>query len=247
MKKNQILPVLLIVILSLATRPFYAEGAWWEKGTALMKTLTGNSSPGEPNKNEIGTAFKEALRIGAEQVTGQLGKPNGFNEDPAIHIPLPEKMNTVKTMLSKVGMSGPVDDLEVKLNRAAEAATPKAKKLFGDAISNMSFDDIIAIYKGDGDSATQYFKEKMTPELAQELSPIIDNSLAQVGAVQSYDNVMGKYRALPFVPDVKANLTDHVVQKAMDGIFYYMAQKEQAIREDPLQQTTALLKKVFGK
>lgn len=235
----------LVFFLSAACLPD-AEAAWWEKGISILNALTGNSTSGEPSENEIGKAFKEALRIGSEQVTGQLGQTNGFNSDPAIHIPLPEKLNSVKTMLARVGLSGPVEDLELKLNRAAEAATPKAKKLFVDAISEMTFDDILAIYKGPADSATQYFQEKMSPLLAQEMDPIVDNSLSQVGAVQSFNKVMDSYAALPLVPKVNADLTDHVVQKAMDGIFHYMAQKEQAIRNDPLKQTTALLKKVFG-
>ncbi len=246
MKRNQILPVLLIVILSFATSPFYAEGAWWKKGTDLLNTLTQGTPSGEPSSNEIGNAFKEALRIGSEHVTKQLGQPDGFNSDPAIHIPLPEKLNAVKTALGRVGLAGPIENLELKLNRAAEAATPKAKQLFINAISEMTFDDILTIYKGPEDSATQYFRGKMSPLLTQEMNPIVDKSLAQVGAVQSFNTVMDSYSALPFVPKVEANLTDHVVQKAMDGIFYYMAQEEKAIREDPLKQTTALLKKVFG-
>ena len=57
---------------------------------------------------------------------------------------------------------------------------------------------------------------------------------------------MGEYKTLPLVPDVKTNLTDYVVEKGMDGIFYYIAQEEAAIRKDPVKQTTGLLKKVFG-
>ena len=33
------------------------------------------------------------------------------------------------------------DDLELRLNRAAEAATPQAKQIFWKAISDMSVDD----------------------------------------------------------------------------------------------------------
>ncbi|MBT3386843.1 MAG: DUF4197 family protein, partial [Desulfobacula sp.] len=47
--------------------------------------------------------------------------------------------------------------------------------------------------------------------------------------------------------DVKADLTDHVVEKGMDGIFYYMAKEEAAIRQNPVKRTTELLKKVFTK
>ncbi|MDH3393507.1 MAG: DUF4197 domain-containing protein [Desulfobulbaceae bacterium] len=32
----------------------------------------------------------------------------------------------------------------------------------------------------------------------------------------------------------------------MDGIFYYVAKEEAAIRENPVRQTTDLLKRVFG-
>jgi hypothetical protein len=77
------------------------------------------------------------------------------------------------------------------------------------------------------------------------MTPVVDDSLSQVGAVQSYDRMMGKYAGLPFVPDVKANLTDHVVDRGMDGIFYYMAKEEAAIRTNPVKRTTDLLKKVF--
>lgn len=223
-----------------------AQGGWWDKSVHVLKSLGGTKEAGAPSTTDIGNAFKEALRIGSEQVTGQLGITDGFNADPAIHIPLPEKLNTVKNMLAKVGMSKSVEDLELKLNRAAEAAVPKARQLFADSIQTMTFEDVKRIYTGPDDAATQYFREKMSPELSREMQPIVQASLAEVGAVQAYDNVMSKYSSLPFVPDVKANLTDYVVQRGMDGIFYYLAQKEAAIRKDPLKQTTALLKKVFG-
>jgi hypothetical protein len=57
---------------------------------------------------------------------------------------------------------------------------------------------------------------------------------------------MGQYQSLPFVPDVKADLTDHVIEKGMEGIFHYIAQEEAAIRRDPAKRTTDLLKRVFG-
>lgn len=199
------------------------------------------------DNDDIAAAFKEALRIGSDNVVKQLGVVDGFNADPVIHIPLPEQLATVKQLLGKVGMSPVVDDLELKLNRAAEAATPKAKALFFSAINQMTFDDVKSIYEGSEDSATQYFRQKMSPELINEMRPIIENSLSEVGAIKVYDNVMGRYQQLPFVPDVKANLIDHVVDRGMEGIFHYIAEEEAAIRKDPVKQSTELLKKVFGK
>ena len=57
----------------------------------------------------------------------------------------------------------------------------------------------------------------MSKPLGAEMVPVVDASLAEVGAVQSYDNVMGRYQKIPFVPDARANLNEYVVQKGMDG------------------------------
>ncbi|MCA1787775.1 MAG: DUF4197 domain-containing protein [Desulfobacteraceae bacterium] len=223
---------------------------WLQKGTDTLKSLDtggeGTSVLGAnlPNSDVI-AGLKEALTVGSEHVVQQLGQTDGFYADPQIRIPLPEKLATVKSALDKVGMGSFADDLELKLNRAAEAATPRARELFLNAISQMTFEDARGILNGPEDAATQYFKKTMSPDLAQAMTPVVDDSLSEVGAVQSYDRMMGKYADLPFVPDVKANLTDHVVNKGMDGIFHYMAVEEAAIRKNPVKRTTDLLKKVF--
>ncbi len=231
-----------------------ANSAWWDKGADIINSLNSNpeisqtvkKSYSSITKDEIGKAFKEALNIGSKNVVKQLGDFDGFNADPAIHIPLPEQLKTVRTLLNKVGMSTMADNLELKLNRAAEKATPKAKELFKQAISDMTFDDVMNIYNGPKDSATKYFQKKMRQSLRTEMQPDIEQTLSQVGAIQVYDNLMGQYKQIPFVPDVKADLTNYVLGKGLDGIFYYMAKEETAIRENPARQTTNLLKKVFG-
>ncbi|MGD9948173.1 MAG: DUF4197 family protein [Desulfobulbus sp.] len=44
-------------------------------------------------------------------------------------MPLPGNLSMAKTLLDKAGMGSYAEDVELKLNRAAEAATPKAKEL----------------------------------------------------------------------------------------------------------------------
>lgn len=193
MKKYKQIIALILFAFSFSAGQTIAEGKWWEKATSIFKSEDETKISMEPSLGEIGGAFKEALRIGAENVVSKLGDADGFNTDPAIHIPLPKELNTVKTMLAKVGMSRIVDDLELKLNRAAEAATPKAKELFFQAISEMTFDDIKGIYSGPDDSATRYFQKMMSHSLSEAMRPIIEDSLSKVGAVQAFDNVMGKY------------------------------------------------------
>lgn len=208
-----------------------------EQEQSLSTDLTGD---------EIGSGLKEALIVGSETVVANLGQEDGFNLDEAIHIPLPDQLDQVRQVLGKIGMDSMLTDLELRLNRAAEIATPKAKALFLGAINDMTLDDVMTIYNGPEDSATQYFRSKMSGSLAIEMKPIVDTSLADAGAAKTYDEVMSLYNTVPFVRKVDADLSDYVVEKGMDGIFFYLAKEEAAIRKDPLKRTTDLLQKVFG-
>jgi len=246
LKPQLIITGMLFIMIYLIFDAAEAGNNWLDNGSNFLKKYWGNSSQSGPTLEEIGAGLKEALRVGSENVVSRLGRVDGFNTDSAVHIPLPKQLDTVKSVLDKVGMSGLLNDLEIKINRAAEVATPKAKKLFSQAINTMSFEDVKKIYKGPEDAATQYFRSKMSPALAKEMEPIVNKSLSEVGALHAYDSVMKEYRSVPFVPDVKADLADHVVAKGMDGIFYYMAKEEAAIRQDPAKRTTDLLKLVFG-
>lgn len=237
----------ICLVLSAVDDDARAQVDLLQKGQDLLGTYGGNLGAQDAlSTDEIAAGLKEALRVGSETVVSQLGQTNGFNGDPAVHIPLPDSLDRVKSTLGKVGMSSMLDDLELRLNRAAEAATPKAQSLFLQAIDDMTLDDVERIYKGPDDAATRYFQSKMSQPLAKEMAPIVDQSLSQVGAVQSYDKAMGRYESIPFVPDAKADLSSYVVEKSMDGIFYYLAQQEAAIRQNPAKRTTELLQKVFG-
>jgi hypothetical protein len=237
--------ITLIVILNLGTGS--AQAGLLDFGKKLLEETTAPAgAPSAMNTDEIGSGLKEALKVGTERVVGQLGRTDGFNADPAIHIPLPGSLQTARNMLQKVGMDSMLSDLELRLNRAAEAATPKAKTLFLQAIGDMSLEDVKGIYNGPEDAATRYFQQKMSPDLAAEMRPVVEQSLADVGAVQTYEQVMGQYRTLPFAPDIKTDLSGYVVDKGMAGIFHYLALEEAAIRKDPAKRTTDLLRRVFG-
>ncbi|HER63362.1 MAG TPA: DUF4197 domain-containing protein [Desulfobacteraceae bacterium] len=225
-----------------------AQMDWLKSGQELLDTVTTSprNQTSSLTNSEIASGLKDALKVGTETVVGKLGQHDGFNEDPAIHIPLPENMQRVKTALEAVGMSAMMEDLELKLNRAAEAATPPAKKLFWNAIEAMTLDDVKEIYNGPDDSATRYFESKMSEPLATEMQPIVAQALSQVGAIQTYDAVMGQYDSIPFLPDVKSNLNSYVVDKGMEGIFHYLAIEEAAIRQNPAKRTTDILQMVFG-
>lgn len=221
-------------------------------GVRLGKTFSWDKAANAALSNQdISDAFKQALSIGTDQVVGQLGQTNGFLLDPKVKIPLPAKLAQAQSLLDKVGLSYLMDDLETRMNRAAEIATPHAKELFLNAISQMTFTDVINIYNGPPNSATQYFEAKMSNALAYKMSPFVNDAVAKAGVVQSYDQLVSQYNNIPFasalVPDIKGDITRFVVDKGIEGIFLYLGEQEAQIRQNPVRHTTDLLKKVFGR
>ena len=197
-------------------------------------------------EQDIAAGLKEALKVGAERVVTQVGKNNGYLNDKAIHIVLPKNLQKAHKTLNNLGLGRYTEELETKMNRAAELAAPQAKTIFYTAIKDMRWQDVKKIYKGKNDAATQYFKSKMTPELKRMMKPLIDKTLAEAGAVKAYHHAVKQYHSIPFVPRVKSDLTGYVMNKGINGLFYYLAKEEAAIRKNPAKRTTALLKRVFS-
>lgn len=240
------------LILPIATATMLAGCADSEGGGDWANTagqvLQGvlSTQGGALASSEIAAGLKEALKVGTDRVVADLGQVDGFNADPKIRIPLPKVLAQAQSSLRIIGASGLIDDLELRVNRAAEQATPVAKDIFWQAITSLTFEDVNAIYRGENDAATQYLDRTTRGSLNEAMRPIIDNALAQAGAVNAYDQIIERAQAAPFLPDLKADLTNHVLNGAMDGLFTYLATEEAAIREDPLKRSTALLKRVFG-
>jgi hypothetical protein len=203
--------------------------------------------------------LREALRVATQRTVSRVGKPDGYLKDPAIHIPLPGYLETAKKGLGAVGASGPLDDLELRMNRAAEAAAPKALNIFSDAIAKMTVSDAKGIVTGPNDAATQYFKRTTTSPLTQAFRPIVDRSLADAGAVQAYHAAADKVASGGSLGALGGALgqggqgaagfdfNGFVVDKALAGLFHYVGQEEAAIRTNPAARSTELLKQVFGR
>lgn len=239
---------LILASIPMAVR---AQGSLLDQGRGLLGGIGGQGgSSGSGSKGaglsdgEIGGGLKEALRVASRQVTGRLGKTDAYFKDPAIQIPLPGALQTLKSM----GLSGLVDDLHLKMNRAAEQAAPKALNIFTDAVSKMSIGDARGILSGPNDAATQYFKRTTTGSLTTAFTPIVDNALSSVGAVNVFNSLKSQAGSMPVVGAGLSgySLTDFTVEKALDGLFHYMGVEEAAIRTNPAARSTDLLKKVFG-
>lgn len=243
----------VVAVIAIGVTAPSARASLFDKAKGVLDSLQNTTQGSSPaalgaalSSDDIVAGLKEALRVGTEKVVGQLGQKDGYLTDQAIRIPLPDSLTGVHKTLEKVGFGSLTADLETRLNRAAEKAAPEAKEVFWNSISEMTLDDAKKILDGGDTAATDYFRTRMSGPLTRRFTPIVDASLSEVGAVEAYDQMISQYKSLPFLPDVKADLTAHAVTKALDGLFYYIASEEAAIRADPAARTTDILKKVFA-
>jgi hypothetical protein len=195
----------------------------------------------------IAAGLKEALEVGTQNAADMTSKPGGFSKNPALFISVPEKLEKVTKAMRRVGLGSLVDNWEQKMNLAAEQASSQAASVFISAIKQMTFKDAKEILNGTDTAATDYFREKTQDQLRRLYAPIVHKHMESVGAVKVYNDLMGRYNAIPLVPKQNFDSEAYVTQGALDGLFKVLADEEKKIRQDPAARTTELLKRVFEK
>ena len=197
---------------------------------------------------EIAGGLKEALTTGVSTAVKLLGKNNGFLSEARVKIPLPKSLQKLEKGLRVAGQGKAVDDFVASMNHAAEKAVPVAIDVFVNAIKKMTFDDARNIlFSKQDDSATQFFRRTSEETLRGKFRPMVEEFTAKTGVTQSYKTMIGKAGfAAQFLGKDATDLDGYVTQKALDGLFLYVADEEKKIRKNPLGRTTDLLRKVFG-
>jgi hypothetical protein len=145
-----------------------------------------------------------------------------------------------------LGMGKVVDQFIETLNHGAEQASAKATPIFVNAIANMSFSDVYAIYRGDNDAATQYLKRTTGDELKAAFRPIIKDAINKVELSKYWNPIASNYNRIPFVQKINPDLENYVLDQTLQGLFLVVAQEEAKIRQDPAARITGILKRVFG-
>jgi len=195
---------------------------------------------------EIEQGLREALTVGAGRVAAQLGRTDGYFADPVIRIPLPGTLGDVQERLQPVGLSGPFDDLELRMNRAAEAAVPEGRRLIVEAVQGITIQDALDILNGGDTAATDFLRARTESGLEAAFRPYVDQTLASSGAFTALYSLAGNYQLVGVSADLRSTLVDHAVAAGLDGLFHYVAVEETRIREEPVARTTEILRKVFG-
>jgi hypothetical protein len=201
---------------------------------------------GSLSEVKIGSGLQEALKIGTENAVTQTSAFDGFLLNKAIKILMPKPLQDIEKPLRLVGYGPQIDEFVVGMNHAAEKAVPFAKDIFWDAIGQMTFDDARKILAGSDTAATDYFKAKTSKKLQTAFLPSVTDVMNQVGVNQQYNQLIGRYKDIPFANSVTFDVNQYVTEKATDGLFFVVGQEEKKIRTNPAAQVTDLLKEVFG-
>jgi len=212
-----------------------------------LDQILGRAKSSSLSNDKITAGLKEALKVSTGNAIAATGRPDGFLKNAAIKILLPPKLQTVGKGMRMMGMGQQVDELEIGMNRAAEQAAPAAKQIFLNSLTKMTISDARAILSGTDTAATDFFKHTSTEQLTTAFTPIVHNSMENVGVIKQYDQFMQNPMAARLNAGGNLNHDKFVVGKAPDVIFYMMGQEEKKIRIDPAAQVTPLLKEVFGK
>lgn len=245
----KLLATMAVLVLMPAAHAGYQDGLFKSFGSLLngLGQSPSSSSVNHLTQRDMSRGIKEALSQGVKVAIDQLGRRNGFLDDAAVKILLPQRLRQVAGVLRQFHQGKLADEFVATMNHAAEQAVPQAAAVFAEAIQHMTLQDAQRIVQGPDDAATQYFRRTSGAELAKRLRPIIARATNKVGVTLAYKRMMAQAGPMAQMFVGNTNLDDYITQKALDGLFLKIAAEEKAIRTQPMARTTDLLKRVFGR
>jgi hypothetical protein len=227
---------------------------------AEMQKVLQSAGPLPLTEDEVINGLKEALITGSKNSAGILGAENGYFGDLTVKILLPDEAMVITDNLSKIpGGDKMVQDVVLRINRAAEDAAREAAPIFAGSIKQMTIRDGFNILNGSDNAATQYLKQTTYNELYALYKPRIASSTEKkiagsVSTKESWNSLTGKWNSLAnSVPGkmaglkpVNADLDDYLTRKALDGMFLKVEIEEHKIRKDVSARVSPILQRVFG-
>jgi hypothetical protein len=229
-------------------------------GCAEVLSFLEEANPVPLTEGEVAEGLKEALTTGARNAAARLAVENGYYGDEALRILLPEEARVIVDNVSRLpGGEKLVEDVIVRINRAAEDAAREAVPVFISAVTGITIADAFGILRGEDDAATEYLRRTAGEALYDLYRPKVAAStskdlIAGVSTRESWDSLTGAWnrfagslvgQAARF-NTVETDLDDFLTRKALDGLFLKIAEEELKIRTDFSARVTPLLQRVFG-
>ncbi|MFV0604648.1 MAG: DUF4197 domain-containing protein [Niabella sp.] len=201
---------------------------------------------GALSQGEMSAGLKEALTMGL--FSGFDAFANSDNGNALLRFAFPGDAAKIEKTLRDLGLTSVVNSVTSKFTNAMSLAVKEAKPIFLNSVKQMSFSDAAGILlTNNRHAATQYFKSAMSSQLMTAFRPIVDSTVKISGAGREYETIARTYNAIPFMDKkIETNLNDFIAARAIDGMFLYVANEEENIREKIAYRKTDLLKRVFG-
>jgi len=226
----------------------------------LTKMLQTSSVPAPLTETEVISGLKEALITGAKNSAQKLAAENGYYADMAVKILLPDEAKVIIDNISRIpGGDKLVEDVVLRINRAAEDAAKEAAPIFVNSITQMTIGDAFNILNGADNAATDYLRRTTYNDLYALYKPKIQAStekkiIGNISTKDSWTSLTGKWNSFAnsvagkiagFKP-VNTNLDDHLTNKALSGMFLKVEQEEYKIRKEISARISPILQRVFG-
>lgn len=226
----------------------------------LMKIASTTMGDQPLTNTEIIAGLKQALSVGTDSATARISKTDGYFRDELIKILLPPEAEIITKNLTRIpGGEKLVNDVILRINRAAEDAAKEAAPIFIGSITSMTISDGLGILKGGDYAATDYLKRTTSQQLFNLYQPKIKTSIdkkliGNISTSESWNTLTGEWnkiansiigQAAGFTP-VNVKLDEYLTSKALDGLFLKIGEEEKKIRTDPVARVTDLLRRVFG-
>ncbi len=229
-------------------------------GCAELLNVIQTSSPVPLSEEEVINGLKEALITGAGNAAKGLGEENGYFGDVAVKILLPDEAKVIIDNISRLpGGDKLVQDVILRINRAAEDAAKDVAPIFVNSVKQMTIKDAFNILNGTDNAATRYLRATTYNELYTLYKPKIRASTEKkiVGSVSTKDSwvaLTGKWNniagsvagRLANLKPVDTDLDDYLTAKALNGMFMKVEIEELKIRKDVSARVSPVLKRVFG-
>jgi hypothetical protein len=236
---------------------------------AAMLLLTGcaeflsilQSSTNLPlTEDEVISGLKEALITGARNSAQRLAAENGYYGDATIKILLPDEAKIIVDNISRIpGGDQLVEDVILRINRAAEDAAKEVAPIFVNSVKQMTIKDAFGILNGADNAATNYLRSTTYNELYNLYKPKIQNSTEKeiIGSISTKDSwvaLTGKWNSvansvagrLAGLKPVNTDLDDFLTTRALNGMFIKVEIEELKIRKEVSARVTPILQRVFG-
>ena len=229
-------------------------------GCAEVMNLVQSGSTLPVTEDEVISGLKEALMTGARNSAQRLSAENGYYGDEAIKILLPDEAKVIIDNISKLpGGDKMVQDVILRINRAAEDAAKEAAPVFVNSIKQMTIKEAFNILNGADNAATVYLRATTYNELYALYKPKIQAStekkiVGNISTKESWVALTGKWNVLANsiagrlanLKPVDADLDDYLTNKALNGMFIKVELEELKIRKDVSARVSPILKRVFG-